>query len=399
MGSRVCSLRALRFVFGALLFSFCLGLNSRAEDVADKRKELSQIRSELERSQRRVDSLRGEESGVTLSLSRLDKRLAKDEKEITLLTNRLRSLKGELRESEARVGAHRDAYTRRTGKFLDDVADMYMHSAAPLPSLWALSDPNQEADLEWRSLYLADIGSWGRHVVEASRDSALSAELSFDKAQKAQLEVKRLRTRRQKSVTAGRSQKEKSLETLATVRQIRESESDRLLYLSESAKQMADLIARLESSQKAPAAKGKGARAAKRGATGRFVALKGQMDPPIRGQVQSPFGWKQDPVTKLKSFSPGVEIQGAAGFTVRAIADGAVVYVGVMRGYQNFVIVNHDDGYYSTYGGMSSVTVALDQTLTARDAIGVTADGRVRFELRRGQEAVDPARWLDYTGR
>ncbi|HSG99461.1 MAG TPA: peptidoglycan DD-metalloendopeptidase family protein, partial [candidate division Zixibacteria bacterium] len=132
--------------------------------------------------------------------------------------------------------------------------------------------------------------------------------------------------------------------------------------------------------------------------TGLFIARKGQMKPPLAGgKIVGGYGWKTDNVTNLKSFSPGVEIHGKPNYNVRAIADGVIVYVGSLRGYGNFVIVAHDDGFYSTYGGLGRVKVQLDQRIPEREPVGVTDDGIVKFELRRGQEAVDPIEWLDFS--
>ncbi len=78
-----------------------------------------------------------------------------------------------------------------------------------------------------------------------------------------------------------------------------------------------------------------------------------------------------------------------------SVADGSVAYSGNLRGYGIFVIINHDDQYYTTYAGLGEALVAKDQIVRARMVVGKSAsDGLVKFELRKGRDALDPVTWI-----
>jgi len=115
---------------------------------------------------------------------------------------------------------------------------------------------------------------------------------------------------------------------------------------------------------------------------------------PLKGTVTSSFGWKTDKITKLKSYSPGIEIKGRKNTSVVSIAPGMVVYIGNLRGYDNFVIVEHEDGYYSTYAGLDDVRVVQNQIIGRGDKLGVVSNGEIKFELRQGREPLDPVEWI-----
>ena len=83
-----------------------------------------------------------------------------------------------------------------------------------------------------------------------------------------------------------------------------------------------------------------------------------------------------------------------SGCTVAVVAPGVVAYIGDMRGYGNFLIVEHEDGFYSMYSGLDDLYVGLNQIVDRGEKLGSSSTGEVRFELRQGREAVDPMEWL-----
>jgi lipoprotein NlpD len=96
----------------------------------------------------------------------------------------------------------------------------------------------------------------------------------------------------------------------------------------------------------------------------------------------------------------GVIFAGKAGDPVLAAADGKVIYAGSgLRGYGNFVIVQHNGNYLSVYAHNQALLVKEDQPVRRGQKIaemGSSEADRVQlhFEIRRQGKAVDPARML-----
>ena len=88
-------------------------------------------------------------------------------------------------------------------------------------------------------------------------------------------------------------------------------------------------------------------------------------------------------------------IKGKSGRQVAAVASGTVAYIGELRGYGNFVIMDHDGEYYSTYAGLGQVSATQGQYVQSGGKLAVAGpDGMVKFELRRGRKPLDPVRWI-----
>ncbi|MBI1329859.1 MAG: peptidoglycan DD-metalloendopeptidase family protein [Alphaproteobacteria bacterium] len=112
---------------------------------------------------------------------------------------------------------------------------------------------------------------------------------------------------------------------------------------------------------------------------------------PVNGQVISGFG-----VTATGGRNDGINISVPAGEPVRAAATGTVTYAGELRGYGKIVLLQHDDGYVTTYAHNQSVNVNKGDRVLKGQVIaysGQTGDvsrPQLHFEVRRGVKPVDP---------
>lgn len=86
--------------------------------------------------------------------------------------------------------------------------------------------------------------------------------------------------------------------------------------------------------------------------------------------VTSGFGGREDPTGISGSFHDGIDFGGASGTPIMAARSGEVVSAnyGGMAG--NHVVIKHDNGYYSYYLHMSSLSVAVGQSVSAGQMLG-----------------------------
>jgi septal ring factor EnvC (AmiA/AmiB activator) len=98
--------------------------------------------------------------------------------------------------------------------------------------------------------------------------------------------------------------------------------------------------------------------------------------------------------------SEGLLIGAPAGATVKAVADGTVVYSEWMTGYGLLLIVDHGNGYMSLYANNDALLKDAGATVKKGDAVATVGSsgghGRpaLYFELRRGGQPVNPNTWL-----
>jgi len=128
------------------------------------------------------------------------------------------------------------------------------------------------------------------------------------------------------------------------------------------------------------------------------------MAAPVAGQISSEYGWREDPFKSGKGWHAGMDIAAAEGDPVSACWNGTVVFAGVKSGYGNVVEVAHPGGWKSIYGHLRRYSVRPGDTVRAGGKIAeVGSTGRstgphLHFELRHGQDTVDPEGVLAQAG-
>lgn len=134
---------------------------------------------------------------------------------------------------------------------------------------------------------------------------------------------------------------------------------------------------------------------------------KGSMSWPADGRVISRFGREDVPGLKTWIVREGIRIATMPQAPVRAALAGKVIYAGPFRTYGNVVIVDHEKGFFTVYGLLSRIDAAKGQAVEVSAPLGLAGDdtqavssGRkssgsaVYFEIRKGDRAVDPLKWL-----
>jgi len=133
--------------------------------------------------------------------------------------------------------------------------------------------------------------------------------------------------------------------------------------------------------------------------TQEFMALKGQLIWPLKGELIRGFGAKKDKRGIVIS-SPGIDLKTPLGTDVVAVADGKVIYVSWLRGYGQFVILDHFESYYTLYANLSDIFVEAGDNVFVGEIIGQAGDSgslegpKLHFEVRHKKTQLDPLEWL-----
>ncbi len=128
-----------------------------------------------------------------------------------------------------------------------------------------------------------------------------------------------------------------------------------------------------------------------------FATLKGRLKLPVRGELANHYGAaREEAGTSWK----GLFIRAVTGETVRAVADGRVVYADWLRGFGNLLIVDHGQGYMSLYAYNEGLLRQVGEKVRGGDPVahvgnsGGGAESGLYFELRRDGKPFDPMRWV-----
>jgi murein DD-endopeptidase MepM/ murein hydrolase activator NlpD len=124
-------------------------------------------------------------------------------------------------------------------------------------------------------------------------------------------------------------------------------------------------------------------------AGGRFVW-------PVKGRVLSRFGPKAGGL-----YNDGINISAKRGEPVRAAENGVVAYAGnELRGFGNLLLIRHEKGWMTAYAHADKLLVKRGQKVKRGQVVGHAGTSgsvdkpQVHFEIRKGNNAVNPLKYL-----
>ena len=121
---------------------------------------------------------------------------------------------------------------------------------------------------------------------------------------------------------------------------------------------------------------------------------------PLHGWESSPFGWRPDPFTGVRSHHSGVDIAAPMGSAIRSATDGVVIAATYDSMLGNYVEVRAQMGYSYVYGHMSQILTRVGARVATGSIIGLVgqtgyATGpHLHFEVRLYGVPQNPRNYL-----
>jgi septal ring factor EnvC (AmiA/AmiB activator) len=110
------------------------------------------------------------------------------------------------------------------------------------------------------------------------------------------------------------------------------------------------------------------------------------------------YGERVHPETGLRITQYGIKIKPSGGGDILCVADGKVVYVNNLSGWQNIIIIEHDKNYFTVYGNIDEFFVKQNEEVKSGALIGrldaSITEAYLYFEIRNHRDAVDPSAWF-----
>lgn len=128
-----------------------------------------------------------------------------------------------------------------------------------------------------------------------------------------------------------------------------------------------------------------------------LLSQKGRLSWPLTGNVLQQFGESRQGGIS----SRGVVIKATEGESVKAIADGQVIYADWLKGYGWVIVLDHGEGFMSLYGHNQNLLkqpgarISAGETIAQAGMSGGQAMSGLYFEIRNKGEAVNPLQWLN----
>lgn len=352
-----------------------------AAHVEAKRKELSLIQKELERTRLDIEAYRGQQQALNKELHKLESHNVEARRKIAALSRNIQAAESRRAGLKTKVGALKLASGFWSSVLAGEVRSYVLDSAAR-------EDAYGASDLWGESL---------RRAAIAEKTRMLASLKGFSR----KTELAEAQTREQARDLAGRSLKAK-VEERSSQRKLEEKKAaaeeaqakmaaaeKRVRELEDSAQALIELLDRLS---RAKAYK-------KTGAVARLEVPRNSLPWPVEGEVIRPFGREKNPELNTWVIHQGVLFKAPAAAAVEAVGAGRVIYAGAFRSYGQVVIVDHGSSFFSIYGELGEVLRRKGELVKSGEPLGRTGPlkeggGGLYFEIRRGVEALDPMSWL-----
>lgn len=375
---------------GLLLVVSCLypGTLTAAEPdkVQQKARELEQVKSHIE-------DLRKQLSSVESMRQEHDSVLGQTEKQIGLITRRMRVIGQSLKRQQRRLttleqeradarlqldkhrqvmeGQLRAAYVMGRQEKVKILLNQ--QDPAVVSRMMVYYDYLNAARLEQMELISRNLNKLTRIEREISEEERrlqqLHAKVEQEKAQLEQAQVERQR------IIAGLSRELQGKEQ--ELKGLKDDEKQLQSLLVKLQEALADIP--LDSTTDNP-----------------FKTRKGKLPWPSKGRVAASFGSARV-VGKLRW--DGVLIAAPEGREVRAIHHGRVAFADWLRGFGLLLIIDHGEGYMSLYGHNQSLFKETGEWVEPGEVVaqvgnsGGRSEPGVYFGIRHNGEAEDPKRW------
>ena len=125
--------------------------------------------------------------------------------------------------------------------------------------------------------------------------------------------------------------------------------------------------------------------------------------PPTFGHITSGFGYRIDPFTGRRRMHSGIDIANRLGTSIRASMSGKVVHIDRRpRGYGNYIVLRHQNGYQTLYAHLNSISVKRGMWIKSGQEVGkMGTTGRstgvhLHFSIFRNNIALDPIAFVHY---
>ena len=118
-------------------------------------------------------------------------------------------------------------------------------------------------------------------------------------------------------------------------------------------------------------------------------------------RLSSGYGWRTDPILKVRSFHEGIDFSAPRGTPIYATGDGVVKYTrNDLNGYGLYMVIDHGYGYRTLYGHMSTYNARAGQNVKRGEIIGYVGNSgkstgpHLHYEVHKNGQHVNPVNYF-----
>lgn len=372
---------------------------------------LDKVQREIKKSHAESERLKGQAAALEADLKNLKHRLVSaakvvQDRELRVITleAKIADLVRQEREKLAQLSANRAQFAgvlmalQKMVQFppeallaLPESPDDLVRSAILLRSVVPEID-RQATRIRLDLKSLADT----REMTAAER---LNLSSAADDLERQRAEIHRLMTDRRRLLAKTKAEERDAAERAARLAAKARNLKDLMARLEEQ-READEREARAKEQAEAKASRDKAAaiekaRVATVSPSVSITKRRGRLPLPVVGDLVGRYGENLPTGLSRK----GIDIAARGGSQVIATYDGKIAFAGKFRGYGQLLIIDHGDGYHTLLAGMARIDMTVGQRVSTGEPVGLMGnDGGNRpilyVELRRKGQPINPLPWL-----
>lgn len=379
-----------------LLFTFCAS-PLFCDEAADRKREIEKLKNEAAQKEKELKKYREQEQKISKEISALADKKARAERMKNKVESDITYVEQNLLSIEEKRAALERSMPMWQGVVEEELNNYYFTPSCPYCA--------GGYSLEQQIFAERMLTHKAAFAAELKKENAKAKKRiqTFEERNKKLLAQSSQIKKEQAVISQSFNKKQKDLDvTKRKVAAVRQEINE----LNKSAEELNRLLASFERKRKAADAKKTAAsKTPGKKAAGPTIDVPAHSLPwPVTGKIISKFGKEYRSDLNTWIFRDGIKISASAGAPVRTVEEGSVIYAGPFRSYGNVVIVDHGKGFFTIYGFLQQISVAVGDKLPQQGVLGTagkdtqasSGTGRfaVYFEIRQGATAVDPQTWL-----
>ena len=373
---------------GIILYSFTekkIQSQDLENKITEQKGELEKIRKELEEKRKKIEKLSKKESSVFTGIKNLEEEIELIDKLISRLNTKSSQVKKEISAKEKLLGESQSSLQVKREELGLRLRDIYKYMR--FREYEVLIGASSPLDLLRRLRFIKLITRQDQALIREVSKEVESVEETKRALESKKNELSLLIEEKNSEEKKRGIEKNKKEKNLKAIRTEKETYLKTVKELEKSAKEIENLLSSLEEER---------FKSKTEVSAGLFRALKGRLSWPIKGKVTLGFGEQKEPRFNTNVFNPGIDISPESDKEVKAVAEGKVVYSSWLRGYGNFIILQHDEGYYTVYANLKEILAGTGEKISSSQVIGIIdgSENNLHFEIRKGKQQINPLEWL-----
>lgn len=381
------------FPFLRLVVSvFCIGIAAppaayaQQPSAADKAEKQAELEAIQEKIASRLEALEQRQQRLT----KTERELKQLEQKTSSLATELRNTRQQQQQLEQRIDANRQRQQQLQKKqqqqlqwLQKQLVNAYTNGQHDFLKL--LLNQQDPAKLERMLSYYQYFNQARVEQIEQIKQLAQQLTELVQQLVRQNEELNALQNQQQRQRQRLTDQKHEQEQLIAELQQQQRSDQARLENLEQSREQLEQVIVTIEQALQADV---------------RLVGLqpvRNQLTWPTDGRVKKIFGQSREGPLRWK----GILIEGDNGQSVRAIADGRILFADWLRGFGLVTVIDHGEDYMSLYGHNQTLVKSVGEEVKMGEEIALMGQsgGRSRaslyFEIRHQGTPQNPTQWIN----